>query len=240
MEHKMKTAHLPGEMVNILSDPSKPEWAKKQSLRQIETLRDYTKPYIIDQVLKDHIKSMKQLYIVPGTPSFFKYILKNPFSSRTVFTINLVDQDKLYLGETKEFKLVNNLNFEWEFWHSRRKCEAPSYWDSINKRDEIMLEPGEEVPLLFKYITFREYDPRKESSELYIKERPIHIIFEYSSHREGKGQMFETKLVVSPKKPPIDFSMTFYEPPNSHASITIPASFYVDPHQAYCSDSNVI
>lgn len=121
MEHKMKTAHLPGEIVNVLSDPSKPEWAKRQSLRQIETLRDYTKPYIIDQVLKDHIKSMKQLYIVPGSPSFFKYNLKNPFTSRTVFTINLVDPDKIYLGETKEFKLVNNHNFEWEFWHSKRK-----------------------------------------------------------------------------------------------------------------------
>jgi hypothetical protein len=94
---------------------------KNQSLRQIETLRDYTKPHIIEKVLKDHIKSLKQLYIVPGTPSFFKYNLKNPFTSRTVFTINIIDQDKLYLGEHKEFKLVNNHNFEWEFWHSRRK-----------------------------------------------------------------------------------------------------------------------
>lgn len=239
-EQSMRNAHRPEEVLNIVSDPTKPEWLKKQSLKQIETLRDYTKPYVIENVLKEHIKSMKQLYIVPGTPSFFKYNLKNPFTSRTVFTINMIDQDKIFLGEIKEFKLVNNNNFEWEFWHSKRKCDAPKYWDMINKKDEIMLEPGEECPLLFKFNTFREYNPHKSSSELYIKERAIHIIFEYSSHKEGKGQIFETRVVVTPKKPPIDFSITFYEPPNSHASITIPANFYVNPFQAYCSDQNVI
>ena len=103
-----------------------------------------------------------------------------------------------------------------------------------------MLEPGEECPLLFKFITFREYDPLKTASELHIKERSIHITFEYSAHREGKGQIFDTRVVVSPRKPPIDFAMTFNEPPNSHSSITIPASFYADPYQAYCSDSNII
>jgi len=110
----------------------------------------------------------------------------------------------------------------------------------INTKGEIMLEPGEECPLLFKCITFREFDANKNSSELYIKERAVHIIFEYASHQEGKGQIFETRCVVTPKKPPIDFAITFNEPPNSHASITIPASFYADPHQAYCSDQNVI
>lgn len=120
-EQRIQNSHRPEEVINLVADPSKPEWMKNQSLRQIETLRDYTKPHIIEKVLKDHIKSLKQLYIVPGTPSFFKYNLKNPFTSRTVFTINIIDQDKLYLGEHKEFKLVNNHNFEWEFWHSRRK-----------------------------------------------------------------------------------------------------------------------
>ena len=239
-EDRMRRAHKPEEVLNLLSDPTKPEWLKKYSLKQIETLRGYTKPHIIDQVLKDHIKGLKQMNVVPGTPSFFKYNLKNPFTSRTVFTINITDPDKLFIGETKEFKLVNNLNFEWEFWNSKKKCEAPNNWDMVNKRGEIMLEPGEECPLLFKYITFREFDPLKNASELYIKERAINITFEYSSHKEGKGQVFETRVVVTPRKPPIDFAITFNEPPNSHASITIPASFYADPYQAYCSDSNIV
>jgi hypothetical protein len=110
----------------------------------------------------------------------------------------------------------------------------------IRKSNEIMLEPGEECPLLFKFLTFREYDPRKNSSELNIRERSVNIIFEYASHKEGKGQIFETRCVITPRNPPIDFSITFNEPPNSHASITIPASFYSDPFQAYCSDQNVI
>jgi hypothetical protein len=195
---------------------------------------------VIEKVLQDHIKDLKHLHVTPGTPSFFKYKLKNPFTSRTVFTVNLTDPDKVYLGEITEFKLVNNQNFEWEFWHSKRKCEAPYSWDMVNKRNEIMLEPGEEVELLFKYITFREFDPLKQSSELYIKERAIVINFEYSSHKEGKGQVFDIRVVVTPRKPPIDFSITFNEPPSSHASLTIPASFYADPYQAYCSDTSIV
>lgn len=120
-EDRMKRAHRPEEVLNILSDPTKPEWMKKYSLKQIETLRGYTKPHVIDQVLKDHIKSLKSLNVIPGTPSFFKYNLKNPFTSRTVFSINITDPDKLFFGETKEFKLVNNINFEWEFWNSKKK-----------------------------------------------------------------------------------------------------------------------
>lgn len=239
-EERIKTAHRPEEILNIVADPTKPEWLKKQSLKQIETLRDYTKPHIIDKVLKEHIKSMKQLYIVPGTPSFFKYTLKNPFTSRTVFTITMADPDKIYLGEVAEFKLVNNLNFEWEFWHSKRKCEAPKYWDMVTPKNEVMLEPGEECPLLFKFNTFREYDPHKNSSTLHIKERAIHLIFEYAAHKEGKGQIFETRVVVSPRRPAIDFSITFHEPPNSHASLTIPANFYAEPYQSFCSDPNIL
>lgn len=110
----------------------------------------------------------------------------------------------------------------------------------INKKDEILLHPGEEIPLLFKFNTFREYNPLKDSSILHIKERSINIIFEYSSHSEGKGQLFETRLVVTPRNPPIDFSIKFNEPPNSHASITIPANFYSDPYESFCSDPNVI
>mmetsp|Transcript_5603 Transcript_5603/g.6614 ORF Transcript_5603/g.6614 Transcript_5603/m.6614 type:complete len:112 (+) Transcript_5603:692-1027(+) len=110
----------------------------------------------------------------------------------------------------------------------------------INRRNEILLNPGEECPLLFKFITFREFDPHKSTSELNIKERAIHIIFEYSSQIEGKGQIYETKLVVAPRNPPIDFSITFNEPPNSHASITIPANFYSDPFQAFCSNHNIL
>ena len=117
----MQKAHRPEETINILADPSKPEWQKKQSLKQIDTLRDFTKHHVIDKVRKDHIKSLKQLYVVPGTPTFFKYQLKNPFVSRTVFTINLSDPDKLFLGDNQEFKLINNYNFEWEFWHSKRQ-----------------------------------------------------------------------------------------------------------------------
>ena len=239
-ETKMRNARRHEEVINVVADPSKPDWIKNQSLRQIETLRDYTKPNVIEKVLKEHIKSLKQLYIVPGTPSFFKYTLKNPFNTKTVFTVNIIDPDKIYLGEAKEFKLVNNYNYEWEFWYSKRVCQEPAFWDMVNRKNEVMLNPGEEVPLLFKFNTFREFNPLKDSSQLYIKERSINIIFEYSSHHEGKGQVFETRLVVTPRNPPIDFSITFHEPPNSHASITIPANFYADPYESYCSDNNVL
>lgn len=110
----------------------------------------------------------------------------------------------------------------------------------VTPKNEVMLEPGEECPLLFKFNTFREYDPHKNSSTLHIKERAIHLIFEYAAHKEGKGQIFETRVVVSPRRPAIDFSITFHEPPNSHASLTIPANFYAEPYQSFCSDPNIL
>jgi hypothetical protein len=103
-----------------------------------------------------------------------------------------------------------------------------------------MLAPGEEVPLLFKFITLREFHPHKSASELHIAERSINIIFEYSSHLEGKGQIFETRLVISPRHPPIDFCIRFHEPPNSHACMTIPADFYAEPLECYCSNPGIL
>jgi hypothetical protein len=97
-------------------------------------MRDYTKPHVIEKVLKNHIKSMKTLHVTPGQPSFFKYTLKNPFSTKTVFTINIIDPDKMFINETDEFYLINNYNYEWEFWYSKGECEQPPFWDIVNRK----------------------------------------------------------------------------------------------------------
>lgn len=144
-----------------------------------------TKNHTIEQVLAGHIKAVQHMYVQSGKNSFFNYTLKNNFSKKVVYTIQIQDPDIEYLSGVSELQLVKNDNREWEYWYEQGKCEAPPVWDNVIKRNnEILLEPNEEIPLLFKFTSFRQFSKGRQSDEDYIQKRCIQVIFHNSIDKE--------------------------------------------------------
>ena len=51
-----------------MTDPSLPDWKKNTALKEIESMREYTKGHTIEKVLAGHIKSLQHMYVTPGKP----------------------------------------------------------------------------------------------------------------------------------------------------------------------------
>ncbi len=66
----------------------------------------------------------------------------------------------------------NQEHQEWKFWHKNGKCPAPKNWDCVSKQNDILLDPREQVPLLFKFYSFREASTDRDEDELKNVLRP--------------------------------------------------------------------
>ena len=60
-------------------------------------------------------------------------------------------------------------------------CDQPLSWEMVRRDNEILLKPGEEVPLLFKFLTFREVNASKQPGPDIVKARRIQIVFKNSA-----------------------------------------------------------
>jgi len=58
----------------------------------------------------------------------------------------------------QELHLVHNeTENEWQYWHNEGKCNRPpGGWDSVSSKGDVLMRSGQQCPLLFKFISFRE------------------------------------------------------------------------------------
>ena len=56
-----------------------------------------------------------------------------------------------------EIQLVHNEQKEWQFWFNEGKCNRPpDAWDVVSSKHDLLLRSGQQCPLLFKFLSFRE------------------------------------------------------------------------------------
>jgi hypothetical protein len=95
---------------------------------------------------------------MPGTLAFVKVKIQNKFIQREVYSVVLDDPEEKTIGGVsghKEMQLVTD-KAEWRYWVSKGKCAKPSSYDVMTEAGDIDLQPGDEVELLFKFLTLRE------------------------------------------------------------------------------------
>lgn len=111
---------------------------------------------------------------------------------------------------------------EWRYWVSQGKCSKPPSFDVLTEQGDVILQPNEEVELLFKFLTLREVqllpDSVHQAPEMFIKTRKIQIIT-MQSNRQPYSNL---EVQVVPSSAPIDHTFRFNEPQNSHVTISIP------------------
>ena len=70
---------------------------------------------------------------------------------------------------------------EFEHWYKQGKISKPVKFDIITQTDTILLDPRQEVDLLFKFLTFRSASKTaKLSTHDTIVQRSIRILFRYN------------------------------------------------------------
>lgn len=82
----------------------------------------------------------------------------NESDKTAMFNVVIEDPDRNY-SPNQQLELISNPS-EWQYWcESDRKYPRPSEFQKIES-NKLIMEPGERVTLLFKFLTFRkaEYD----------------------------------------------------------------------------------
>lgn len=92
--------------------------------------------------------------MLPGKLEFFTFPIRNPFTQNEVFTVHINDPDEPCLS-SKELMLVND-QAEWRYWVSQGRAKRPNSWESMTPSGDVILQPNDEIELLFKYFTTRE------------------------------------------------------------------------------------
>ena len=117
---------------------------------------------------------------------------------------------------------------EWRYWVSQGKCRKPPSYEVMTEQGDVMLQPGEECELLFKYLTLREVpllpDAAMQPAQLYIRPRKLQVIV-LQSNRQPYSNL---EVNVVPVSPPIDHTFRYFEPQNSHVSLQVPPFLSID------------
>ena len=117
---------------------------------------------------------------------------------------------------------------EWRYWVSQGNCARPPSYEIMTESGDLMLEPNQEVELLFKYLTLREVpvliDPSSQPTQLFIRPRKLQVIV-MQSNRQPYSNL---EVQVVPCSAPVDHTFRFYEPQNSHVTLLVPPFLQLD------------
>ena len=98
------------------------------------------------------------------------------------YSVQIFDPDQALTGNS-EMSLVTEAS-ELTHWVSLGKCKRPPQYDSITRKGDILLKPGQSIDLLFKFLTTREVSlsPSVSASKTVIRPRKIKIVVLNNGH----------------------------------------------------------
>lgn len=106
----------------------------------------------------------------------------------------MINDPEKELCDEPEICLIYS-NEEMEYWQKLGKGKLYPSKNMIRQTDQIHLESGEKIELLFKCLTFRELDPKAEkSTHDIIKSRVVEI----NLYNIGTGKDESIKLEIVP------------------------------------------
>lgn len=147
---------------------------------------------------------------MPGAIEFVKVRIHNAFNQREVYSVHINDPDEKNIFE-RELVMVTDKT-EWRYWISQSKCARPASFEVMTEAGDIILQPNEEVELLFKFLTLREVpafaDLASQPPQIFIRPRKCQIIILHSN----KQPYSNTEVHVVPSSAPIDHTFRFFEP----------------------------
>lgn len=162
--------------------------------------------------------------MVTGQATLIHFLVSNPFPQDDVFQL-VISGDEA--APRNELHLVHNEGTrEWQFWHGEGKCaRPPSGWDSVSSKGDVLLKSGQQCPLVFKFLTFREgvSDSNMDQQENGNFLRPKKIKVTLVSRDSMPVQTLEIR--IRPKEQYCDQVFRFYEPQSTKCYVRLPKGF---------------
>lgn len=183
--------------------------AFKQSLIEVNAIRERKKPETIANALAKGFSEEHPISAVFGHPKFITYKFENVIPQRSDFRVK-IEYGKNALSQ--EFTLVRDPN-NWRIMAERLRCEKPPEWGMLETQDVFCLNGGDGITMIFKFLSF---------DQTALSDKPVEKIISISI-LDLKGQIicgiaFNFKL----KHPIIDRTMTYYELENRLVAIELP------------------
>ena len=127
------------------------------TLKACEQYRDFNRPEILSKVSQDNHKNVYNISLILGQPIYFNYSVFNDSSMEELchITIEKVSNKK---DNKKSNKIVQVLStpLEWRAIVEKEKLKKPNNYEVISDQLDMIIKPGETIPLVIKLLSFIE------------------------------------------------------------------------------------
>ena len=103
--------------------------------------------------------NVRTLHVTPGMNSFVTVPILNNLTQNEVYSVRIMDPDAGLLGSESEFRLVTD-EAEMSHWVIQGKVDRPPAWNLVTAHSDVILKPGQQMNLLFKFLSFRDVGMR--------------------------------------------------------------------------------
>ena len=149
------------------------------TLKTCEQFRDYNRPEVLSKVSQESHKNVYEISLIMGQPIYFNYSVFNDSSIEELchITIEKINKNK---KEKNLDKIVQVLStpLEWRTIVEKEKLKKPNNYESISDNLDMIIKPGETIPLVVKLISFKEnWEEQNYSITIHKKNgRPLYYL----------------------------------------------------------------
>ena len=133
------------------------------TLKTCEQFRDYNRTEVLSKVSQENHKNVFNISLILGQPLYFNYSVFNDSSIEELCHITI---DKIKNKNNKENidikmkknQIVNVLStpIEWRTIVEKEQLKRPNSYEAISEQLDLILKPGETIPLVIKLLSFVE------------------------------------------------------------------------------------
>ncbi|CDW83592.1 UNKNOWN [Stylonychia lemnae] len=129
---------------------------QQTNLNMIEIMREMNKDSekLLDKAIYHGVDFSFSIDAMPGKSYYFNLVIVNDKPTKQVYTIDVQDPD-FDLYDDSEVSLVTSTQGEWDQLVKEEKSLKPQDYKVVSDQRDIILEAGQQTPLVFKYLTFR-------------------------------------------------------------------------------------
>ena len=131
------------------------------TLKTCEQFRDYTRSEVLSKVSQENHKNVYNITLISGQPIYFNYSVFNDSSIEELchITIEKINKNKNENNKNiKKEKIVQILStpLEWRTIVEKEKLKRPNNYEIISDNLDMIIKPGETIPLVVKLLSFIE------------------------------------------------------------------------------------
>ena len=125
------------------------------TLKACEQIRDFNRSEILSKVSQENHKNVYKISLILGQPIYFNYNVFNDSSSEELchITIDKINKKKDNKNSNKIVQVLST-PLEWRTIVEKEKLKRPNSYEVISDQLDMIIKPGETIPLVIKLLSF--------------------------------------------------------------------------------------